>query len=64
VGLWIEPAPVRARGTSRLHDPSHPYVEGVWLPVLGPASYVAWRRLLGPLFFGLILVSRRGRIKR
>jgi len=41
----VVPAPVRARGTSRLHAPDHPYVEGVWLPVLGPASYVAWRHL-------------------
>jgi hypothetical protein len=43
--LPVVPAPVQARGTSRLHDPDHPYVEDVWLPVVGPASYVAWRHL-------------------
>jgi hypothetical protein len=43
--LQVVQAPVRTRGTSRLYDPDHPYVDGVWLPVLGPASYVAWRHL-------------------
>jgi hypothetical protein len=43
--LHVVPAPHAGRGTRRLHDPEHPYVDGVWLPVLGPASYVAWRHL-------------------
>jgi hypothetical protein len=43
--LHVMPAPHPARGSSHLHDPDHPYVDGVWLPVLGPASYVAWRHL-------------------
>jgi hypothetical protein len=41
----VVPAPVRARGADRLHDPDDLYVEDVWLPVVGPASYVAWRHL-------------------
>jgi hypothetical protein len=27
------------------HAPEDPYVADVWLPVLGPASYVVWRQL-------------------
>jgi hypothetical protein len=42
--LHVVQAPMRTR-TSHLQDPDHPYVDGVWLPVLGPASYVAWRHL-------------------
>jgi hypothetical protein len=28
-----------------VHSPDDPYVEAVWLPVLGPASFVVWRYL-------------------
>ena len=35
----------RRPGTTPLHGPDHPYVDAVWLPVLGPASYVLWRHL-------------------
>jgi hypothetical protein len=41
----VVPAPVRGRGAGPLHEPDDPYVEGVWLPVVGPASYVAWHHL-------------------
>jgi hypothetical protein len=34
-----------ARRAGRLHDPDDPYVEDVWLPVIGPAAYVVWRQL-------------------
>jgi hypothetical protein len=33
------------RGACCLHRPDDPYVEDVWLPVLGPASYMVWRHL-------------------
>ena len=32
-------------GTAQLHRHDHPYVDAVWLPVLGPAAYVVWRHL-------------------
>jgi hypothetical protein len=38
--LHVEAAPARRVG--RVHDPDDPYVEDVWLPVLGPAAYVVW----------------------
>jgi hypothetical protein len=41
--LHVEAAPPRRVG--RLHGPDDPYVEDVWLPVLGPAAYVVWRQL-------------------
>ena len=36
---------VPARRGGHLHGPDDPYVEDVWLPVLGPAAYVVWRQL-------------------
>jgi hypothetical protein len=37
--------PPRGTGACCLHGLDDPYVEDVWLPVLGPASYVVWRQL-------------------
>jgi hypothetical protein len=41
--LRVVAAPAHRQGG--LHDPDDPYVEEVWLPVLGPAAYVVWRQL-------------------
>ena len=41
--LQVVAAPAHCYG--RLHDPDDPYVEEVWLPVLGPAAYTVWRQL-------------------
>jgi hypothetical protein len=41
--LHVEAAPTHRLG--RVHHPDDPYVEEVWLPVLGPAAYVVWRQL-------------------
>src|SRR5262245_24014380 len=44
--LQVVTAPVpRSRAACCLHGPDDPYVDAVWLPVLGPASYVLWRHL-------------------
>ena len=43
--LHVVMAPLRGRGACCLHGPDDPYVEDVWLPVLGPASYLVWRHL-------------------
>ena len=43
--LHVMAVPGRSRGATRVHGPDDPYVEAVWLPVLGPASYVVWRHL-------------------
>ena len=43
--LHVVATPARPRGTDPTHGPDHPYVEEVWLPVLGPAAYVVWRHL-------------------
>jgi hypothetical protein len=43
--LQVVVAPLRARGACCLHGPDDPYAWDIWLPVLGPASYVVWRHL-------------------
>ena len=40
VTAWRDPV-IEAAG----HRPGSPYVEGVWVPVIGPSSALGWQRL-------------------
>jgi hypothetical protein len=45
VALPVEPLAGRAGIAHGHHTPNDVYVDDVWLPVLGPASFIVWRHL-------------------
>lgn len=53
--LQVLPAPELPRQVPGRFTPLTPYAEDVWLPVLGPAAFLLWRRL------ALLLARHPGR---
>jgi hypothetical protein len=47
--LRVLPAPELGQRVPGRFAPASPYAEDVWLPVLGPAAFLLWRRLAGLL---------------
>lgn len=50
VTLRVLPAPPNGlRGPAGRYGPSSPYASAVWLPIIGPSTFLAWKLLVAQL---------------
>lgn len=55
--IRVVAVPGSSRRREGWHGPSSPYAEEVWLPVVGPSSFLLWRRLARALESHDVLVT-------